>query len=154
MKIEDLKNTKIYLSNKEDRREFQEKVFKLGIVWNGGYNNTDTMLLEGCFYYIDAYLNLTVDSSNDASFFRKHTNEQIFLDEVLEIEGPELECEFKPFEWVLVRDRYNDKWLPALYAYCDKESSFNHMIIATIAYNQCVPYKGNEHLAGTTNNLE
>ena len=33
MKIEDLKNTKIYLSNEEDRIKFQEKVFRLGVEW-------------------------------------------------------------------------------------------------------------------------
>ena len=33
MKIEDLKNTKIYLSNEEDRARFQNKVFNLGVEW-------------------------------------------------------------------------------------------------------------------------
>ena len=153
MKVEDLKNTKIYLSNTSDRKIFQERVFKLGVTWNGGDDDTHITHLDNCFYYIDGYFNLTVDYSNDTSFFKNDASEQIFLDDVLSIKEPKVK--FKPFDKVLVRNVNHHVWKPAWYSYYKNAySQCNYVTTGDFGYKQCIPYEGNEHLAGTTNSPE
>ena len=53
------------------------------------------------------------------------------------------EYQFKPFEKVLVRDSYDDVW---------RASFFN--VTTCVTWKFCIPYKGNEHLLGTTYNFE
>jgi hypothetical protein len=60
--------------------------------------------------------------------------------------------EFKPFDRVLVRDEECDEWSPALFDRKDKEGrEYPFKVICGEWYIQCIPYEGNEHLAGTTN---
>ena len=58
---------------------------------------------------------------------------------------------FKPFDKVLVRDSESDKWRANLFGYIDNDGYY-HCVYANWAY--CIPYEGNEHLLGTTNNVE
>lgn len=67
----------------------------------------------------------------------------------LALEVPD-EPQFEPFEKVLVRDTVNEKWFPAFYAYYDKESRYNHIVVGGIEWKHCIPYEGNEHLVNTT----
>lgn len=60
------------------------------------------------------------------------------------------DCEFKPFDKVLVRDEDNKKWVPAFF--WTKNDEF--IVIGGSRWNQCIPYQGNEHLLGTTDKLE
>ena len=57
----------------------------------------------------------------------------------------------KPFDKVLVRDNINEKWNIRFFSYIDDAKMFK-TIMGT--YIQCVPYKGNEHLLGTTNDCD
>jgi len=58
---------------------------------------------------------------------------------------------FKPFDKVLVRANKDCKWAPRFFAimkddvYCDTNGSWA---------KYCIPYEGNEHLLGTTENCE
>lgn len=61
------------------------------------------------------------------------------------------ECQFKPFEKVLVRDNEYMKWRCALYSYFEPRGQYHHVTISC-AYIMCIPFKGNEHLLGTTDN--
>ena len=56
----------------------------------------------------------------------------------------------KAFDRVLVRNYYCDEWTASLYSHFDFDN-VEHKTIANQQYLQCVPYKGNEHLLGTTN---
>lgn len=58
---------------------------------------------------------------------------------------------YKPFDKVLVRDSESDKWRANLFGYIDNDGYY-HCVYANWAY--CIPYEGNEHLLGTTNNVE
>lgn len=62
----------------------------------------------------------------------------------------EPEHEFKPFDRVLVRDSPNDKWRTNLFSHKDR----NVFHCVSSLWNYCIPYEGNEHLLGTTNNPE
>ena len=61
------------------------------------------------------------------------------------------EHEFEPFEKVLVRDQKTDKWTPDLYGSKGKIGRYNYTCIGGLCV-YCIPYEGNEHLLGTTNN--
>ena len=59
-----------------------------------------------------------------------------------------------PFESrVLVRDSDNGSWCPSFFGCCKKDNHLNCLTYNTIRgfYRQCIPYEGNEHLLGTTN---
>ena len=59
--------------------------------------------------------------------------------------------ELKPFDKVLVRDSESDKWRANLFGYIDKDEYY-HCVYANWVY--CIPYEGNEHLLGTTKDVE
>lgn len=57
----------------------------------------------------------------------------------------------KPFDKVLVRDSKSDKWRANLFGYIDKDGNY-YCVYAN--WNYCIPYIGNEHLLGTTKDVE
>lgn len=59
--------------------------------------------------------------------------------------------ELKPFDKVLVRDSESDKWRANLFGYIDN-GEYYHCVFANWVY--CIPYAGNEHLLGTTKDVE
>lgn len=60
------------------------------------------------------------------------------------------EYEFKPFDRVLVRMCDEEAWRISLYGF--KREDGTHNCVNTSCWEQCIPYVGNEHLLGTTNN--
>lgn len=62
-----------------------------------------------------------------------------------------LKVELKPFDKVLVRDSKSDNWRANLFGYIGKDGYYR-CVYANWVY--CIPYAGNEHLLGTTNNVE
>lgn len=59
-----------------------------------------------------------------------------------------------PFESrVLIRDNGYSLWQPGLWGLYDKEHRFPYVTIGC-RYKQCIPYEGNEHLLGTTNDCD
>ena len=62
------------------------------------------------------------------------------------------EHQFKPFEKVLVRDSYDDMWRASFFSHIKEDDG--RYVTTCLTWRFCVPYKGNEHLLGTTNNVE
>lgn len=63
----------------------------------------------------------------------------------------------KPFDKVLVRQRCIDVWCATNFShYVNREGSNTYPYVATHlrSYAQCVPYEGNEHLLGTTDDCD
>ena len=60
-------------------------------------------------------------------------------------------AKLKTFDKVLVRDSKSDKWRANLFGYIGKDGYYC-CVYANWIY--CIPYKGNEHLIGTTKNVE
>ena len=61
---------------------------------------------------------------------------------------------FKPFDKVLVRNTNIDKWKISLFGYISKGDKQYFMCNANSGFYQCVPFEGNEHLLGTTDDCE
>lgn len=64
------------------------------------------------------------------------------------------ETEFKPFDKVLARNDEGLTWLPEIYSYYNKDVECHHRVVGGMLYKYCIPYEGNEHLAGTSINLK
>lgn len=62
------------------------------------------------------------------------------------------EHQFKPFEKVLVRDSIDDVWRASFFSHI-KENDGRY-VTTCVTWKYCIPYKGNEHLLGTTKNVE
>lgn len=76
-----------------------------------------------------------------------------------QVNDQETKHQFKPFDWVLVRNSDTDKWLAGFFENFEKSwnnpyhiMNLHHM--TDFAFKQCIPYEGNEHLVGTTNKPE
>ena len=59
--------------------------------------------------------------------------------------------EFKPFDKVLVRDSKSSKWRVNLFSHKNIDEPY-YCVYAS--WNYCIPYKGNEHLLGTTKDMD
>lgn len=57
--------------------------------------------------------------------------------------------ELKPFDKVLVRDADNEEWKCNLFSHIDEDVYY---MCVSAGWKQCIPFEGNEHLLGTTNN--
>ena len=59
-----------------------------------------------------------------------------------------------PFESrVLARDNEREKWHPAFWGFYDANSDYPYKLIGCIA-RYCIPYEGNEHLRGKTDDCD
>lgn len=61
----------------------------------------------------------------------------------------------KPFDWVLVRDRNDEKWGINLFGYYNKSENQYYCIgFNDIGWDKCIPYEANKELLGTTNDCD
>jgi hypothetical protein len=60
----------------------------------------------------------------------------------------------KPYDEVLVRDIYEDYWRFATFGFYKEFGTHPFHTIGGIGFDCCIPYKGNEHLTGTTNDCD
>ena len=60
----------------------------------------------------------------------------------------------KPFDKVLIRDRDTDEWNISFFSHCNGLEHYKYSCINNTGYAQCIPYEGNEHLLGTTNDYD
>lgn len=62
--------------------------------------------------------------------------------------------QLKPFDKVLVRDFDDRKWVCDFFEGIPTSSEYEYSCVLRGLVHQCIPYEGNEHLFGTTNNPE
>ena len=70
------------------------------------------------------------------------------------IEKTGKECDFKTFDKVLVRDYENQKWMPMFFEKYSNSKDYHFRCMNGSSWKYCVPYEGNEHLLGTSNDPE
>ena len=102
-----------------------------------------------------------VESSEEYRFATEEEKQQLFdaLEkegkawdaEKKQIEDSKSKVELKPFGKVLVRDSKSDYWRATLFSHIDKNGCY-YCVWAGWTY--CIPYEGNEHLLGTTKDVE
>lgn len=102
-----------------------------------------------------------VESSEEYRFATEEEKKQLF--DALAKEGKAWDAkkkqvvdlkpkvELKPFDKVLIRDDEDHPWRVSLFGYKDANSYY---CCNGCTWNQCIPYEGNEHLLGTTKDVE
>lgn len=59
------------------------------------------------------------------------------------------ECEFRPFDKVLVRDNEYSMWLPKFFSnYNNNNRHYHYYTTAGVSWKYCIPYEGNEDKCG------
>ena len=132
-----------------------------------------TDLSEGYSSFISLDLNiLTLSMGCRTTFFKKDIcklrlateEEKKQLFSALEKEGKAWDSEkkqivdfkpkvdeLKPFDKVLVRDSKSSKWRANLFSHKNIDEPY---YCVYSRWNYCIPYEGNEHLLGTTKDVE
>lgn len=64
----------------------------------------------------------------------------------------EPKCSFKPFDKVLVRCNEDSVWRCELFSHYNTFNKQLPYVCLSSVYKYCIPYEGNQHLLGTTNN--
>lgn len=62
--------------------------------------------------------------------------------------------ELKPFDNVLVRHQKTEEWRANIFSHTDKTDEYLDYVCVNGRWEFCIPYEGNEHLLGTTDNFE
>lgn len=96
-------------------------------------------------------LRLATDSEKQQLFDALSKKGKRWDAEKKEIVDLKPKVELKPFDKVLVRDSKSDNWRANLFGYIDKDGYY-YCAFANWVY--CIPYAGNEHLLGTTKDVE
>lgn len=63
----------------------------------------------------------------------------------------------KPFDKVLVRHNKDNQWCGSFFSHIDDDfhsHCYKYVTITGKSYPRCIPYEGNEHLLGTTNDCD
>lgn len=87
----------------------------------------------------------------DALKVSKKPQAKVYLKRFFSIEEKP-ECEFKPFDKVLVRFSLDSEWCASIFSH---KNEYRQYICCGSVYNQCIPYnEQTAHLLGTTENYE
>ena len=147
--VEDLKNTKIYLQDKEESVRIQELLFRLDFRWANGSNK---IYERGLSIYINEQFEMKRGDACDNFDLKAFINSKekpIFTGDVISLDP---KSEFSEGDSVLVRNSVSDKWVNTEFHEYVWLSNFGYSCIDSRLYRYCIPYKGNEHLLGTTKN--
>lgn len=133
---------------------------KAYIVFHAVLCQNDELLLEEPFREDvgDIELRLATDSEKQQLFAALEKEGKRWDAEKKEVVGlkPKFD-ELKPFDKVLVRNTDTEEWFPGFFEEFDSAWNkpyhiMNLRSMTDFAFEQCIPYKGNEHLLGTRNN--
>lgn len=115
--------------------------------------NSDGSLFNNMTFYLrkDFVYRPATDSEKQQLFEALAKENKVWDAEKKQIVDLKPKVELKPFDKVLVRDSQSDKWRVNLFGYIGKDGYY-HCVFANWVY--CIPYAGNEHLLGTTKDVE
>lgn len=136
-------NIKVYVAGKS--RELQEKLFELGCKWEDGTRDLDD--LNCPFLYVDQ--EGVIKFGIFTSTFVQKSNTEVDVDSILSMTPDAHEEEmlsFSPYDHVLGRDKEDQEWEVDIFVHLGPEPY--PYVCFRDSYNYCIPYDGNEHLAG------
>lgn len=97
-------------------------------------------------------LRLATDSEKQQLFDALEKEGKAWDAEKKQIVDIKKELQFKPFEKVLVRDSIDDVWRASFFSHIKEDDG--RYVTTGLSWKFCIPYEGNEHLLGTTDNFE
>ena len=130
------------------------------VIWNLEHRNETDYVEQNYFTNHFDCINLATEEEKRRFIeeLKKYTHDsdmKKILKEYFGIEEKQ-ECEFEPFQQVLVRDDCKRRWVCALFNFYDrrKETSYPFVCIGG-SFRYCIPYnEQTKHLLGTTDNWE
>lgn len=174
---DDIEDAEVMLFPSREIRDWS-KFFKRGdVVYNP--NSGMLAIFEGWVNNDYTEFNTTLNYYNDHTFgeeevcatdcFVKATDKQRveFIEaaekhyggkynpETLQVEPVKVvepKCSFKPFDKVLVRCNEDSVWRCELFSHYNTFNKQCLYVCLSSVYKYCIPYEGNQHLLGTTNN--
>lgn len=118
-------------------------------------NNTGVIdchiTLPYAWTFFEGKMNFATDSEKQQLFDALAKKGKVWIPEKKQIVDLKPKVELKPFDKVLVRDSKADKWRANLFGYKSMDEPY-YCVYA--GWNYCIPYEGNEHLLGTTKDVE
>lgn len=137
-------NIKVYVGGKST--ELQKKLFELGCKWQDGTRNIQ--YVDYPFLYVNQ--EGLIKAGHWMDVFVDDSSREENIDKVLEMSyKSKEECEFKAYDRVLGRDRDDQEWSIDLFIMMG-EGPYKYECFRD-PYKYCIPYLGNEHLAGKIN---
>lgn len=118
-------------------------------------NEHDTYLREDPVVLSPSDINIfrpATDSERQKLFDSLEKKNKAWDAEKKQIVDIKKELQFKPFEKVLVRDSYDDMWRASFFSHIKEDDG--RYVTTGLSWKFCIPYEGNEHLLGTTDNFE
>lgn len=141
MKAKDL-NFKVHVGGESER--VQKHLFSLGLTW---YHTDECTHVDSPYIYVND--NGKIGYGNVYAYFNESQLPELTIAQVLAIQPEKPEPELKPFDKVLVRDDDEEMWRADLFSHKTKECLYQFICVGP-AWKQCIPYEGNEHLLGTS----
>lgn len=140
-----LEGTKVYVNGRSE--EIQKKLFEIGFKWDSErfLDNPTIKHTQVPFLYISSVL--TQDSS--MLYFKEHPNKEVSAEEILDILIDKEVYIPEPFTQVLGRSCVGGQWRPDIFLFYE-DKYYHPYVCANNGHKQCIPYKGNEHLNGKT----
>lgn len=126
-------------------------------------NNTGVIdchtTLPCAWTFFEGKMNFATDSEKQQLFEALAKEGKAWDAETKTLEDLPKKCEFKPFDKVLVRNTDTEEWFPGFFEKMDSTWNYpyhimNRRSMTDFAFKQCIPYEGNEHLLGTTKDVE
>lgn len=131
---------KIYVDGRS--AEIQKKLFELGAKWAVDYDQ-EIQETDKPFLFVNSFHEITYHTDKD--YFTNKEHREVKADELLSWEVKKEEQKFEPYQKVLVRQGDGTVWFADLFAFRNSE-----YVCVGSHWEQCIPYEGNEHLLGTT----
>jgi hypothetical protein len=155
------------LATEEEKVKLFEKIKERGYRWNADEKRLEKLawptfkkgeivrsIINEKRYVITDVTDTDYSFSCISSNF-KFTKEIVEAEKIFELVGPKkLDIgTLKPFDKVLVRNCDNEDWMPALFG--RRKKCLSEDFITSIGVvHQCIPYEGNEHLLGVSDDCE
>lgn len=119
------------------------------------YNTQDKEINYDDCSYISPFAKFATDSEKQQLFDALAKEGKAWDTEKKQIVDLKPKVELKPFDKVLVRNTDTEEWFPGFFEKSDSTWNYpyhimNRRSMTDFAFKQCIPYEGNEHLLGTT----
>jgi len=127
----------------------QRHAFRLGYEWQYGGKKTQYEYCPVLCFEADG----RIFKNEDTYRFNKWSNTEISITDFLALKPEDVKekpvPEFKPFDRVLVRDSDDETWGIDLFESFSEDAPYSFQCLVS-CWKQCIPYEGNEHLLGKT----
>lgn len=122
-------------------------------------NDMSTLKFEDWLSFEDKHIQPITETQQIILFDALAKKGKVWDAEKKEVVGLKPKVGFKPFDKVLVRNTDTEEWFPGFFEKFDSTWKhpyhiMNRRSMTDFAFKQCIPYDGNEHLLGTTKDVE